>query len=139
MIDAVLTPLELSVQQAPIRAYWMPYKMFPYERRLGIMELESLGVGEPVDQGEFVSGVGPAGIAERLTYFDSVAVEEGEQATEQALVEREHLEMRDGPLRQPTRYGLHGLHEYKAKLNPQIVRALCNVIDPEAEVLVDPF
>lgn len=139
MSGALLTRPDPAVEQVPIRARWMPYKMFPYERRLGLMELESLGVRELVDQQEWVAGVGAQRIAERLTYFESVTVGEGEQATEQALVEREHLEMRDGPLRQPTRYGLHGLHEYKGKFNPQIVRALCNVIDPEAETLIDPF
>jgi hypothetical protein len=139
MSGAVLTPPDLAVEPVAIRAHWMPYKMFPYERRLGLMELESLGVRELVDREDCVAGVGAPAIAERLTYFESVAAEEGERATEQALVEREHLEMRDGPLRQPTRYGLHGIHEYKGKFNPQIVRALCNVVDPRAEALIDPF
>lgn len=139
MKGATLTRPASAVEQVQLRARWMPYKMFPYERRLGLMELESLGVRELVDQEGWVAGVGAAAIAGRLTYFDSVATGEEERRTAQALVEHEHLEMREGPLRQPTRYGLHGIHEYKGKFNPQIVRALCNAVDPRAETLIDPF
>jgi hypothetical protein len=139
MSGAILTSPDAAVEQVPIRARWMPYKMFPYERRLGLMELESLGVRELVDHEDWVSGVGAPEIADRLTYFESLVVGEDERVTAQTLVEREHLEMRDGPSRQPTRYGLHGIHEYKGKFNPQVVRGLCNVIDPEADTLIDPF
>jgi len=109
-------------------ALWMPYKLFPYETRLGVRELERLG-----DVGRLV---------ERATYFEAVATADGERfPTHQALVEQLHSKSaRQGRAsRQPTRYGLHGVHEYKGKFNPQVVRALCNVVDPDADLLVDPF
>jgi len=44
--------------------------------------------------------------------------------------------------RQSTRYSVHGLHEYKGKFNPQIVRATANLLrlglDRKAQIL-DPF
>lgn len=121
---------------------WMRYRLFPYERRLGARELESLGA-YPVDSrdGWLTVAGDVARIVERATYFESIAAP-GQTArlTAQAAVERLHLDRRAGSNgRQATRFGLHGIHEYKGKFNPQVVRALCNVVDPDAELLVDPF
>jgi site-specific DNA-methyltransferase (cytosine-N4-specific) len=42
--------------------------------------------------------------------------------------------------RQSTRYSAHGLHEYKGKFNPQIVRAILNILDiPIDGRVIDPF
>lgn len=119
----------------------MPYKLFPYERRLGIRELESLGFGELSDEADAVTGVGDTAVAvHRATYFERIANGCATDAlTEQATVELAHLDLREGQRRQATRYGLHGIHEYKGKFNPQVVRALCNIVDVDAEVLLDPF
>ena len=124
-----------------MRAGWMPYKLFPYERRLGLRELERLGLAELREEPGFVAGVGdPTRTIQRATYFASVADDHwNESLTAQATVEQAHLDLREGPPRQATRYGLHGIHEYKGKFNPQIVRALCNIVDSEADLLVDPF
>lgn len=125
-------------------AKWMPYRLFPYERELGLRELEALGVEVLADEDD---GLLLAGEVERAlgrsTYFESFALPAALDGvpTAQAEVERRHRELRDegGRRRQATRYGPHGMHEYKGKFNPQLVRALCNVVDPDAEVLVDPF
>ncbi len=120
----------------------MAHRLFPYERALGLREVERLGC-EAVDTGgelQLVSG-DPERLVARATYLAEVTRSDGSRAeTRQAAVERMHLESRKGSVRrQATRYGLHGVHEYKGKFNPQIVRALCNVVDPDAEVLIDPF
>lgn len=124
-----------------IRAEWMPYRLFPYERELGIRELASLGMDVLDDDGFGLTLAGdPARALRRSTYFASMASNGDMGVTEQAAVESVHLNLRDGSgVRQATRYGLHGIHEYKGKFNPQVVRSLCNVVDPTAEVLVDPF
>jgi len=57
----------------------------------------------------------------------------------QREVEQRHLAARGRGLRQATRFGVHGLHEYKGKFNPQLARALVNVVDPHAQVVGDPF
>ena len=42
--------------------------------------------------------------------------------------------------RQATRYHVHGIHEYKGKFNPQVVRAFANLLEFRAgRVLLDPF
>jgi hypothetical protein len=121
----------------------MPYRLFPYERRLGLMELDrfALEVVRETDDGVVVSG-DPNDVILRSTYFQSVELEDGSVIeTEQSRVEAAHLVRRPkgNTARQATRYGLHGVHEYKGKFNPQVVRALCNVVDPDAEILIDPF
>lgn len=120
----------------------MRYRLFPYERRLGVRELESLGVQLVDDRDDSLTVAGDvARIVERATYFETIAdPDQAETLTDQATVERLHLDRRAGSNgRQATRFGLHGIHEYKGKFNPQVVRALCNVVDPDAELLVDPF
>lgn len=120
----------------------MRYQLFPYERRLGLRELESLGARVVADDGQSVMTVGDSELAvNRATYFEAVAEPLGSwEPTAQATAERAHLELRDSSgTRQATRYGPHGIHEYKGKFNPQVVRALCNVVDVDADVLIDPF
>jgi hypothetical protein len=119
----------------------MTYRLFPYERRLGIRELERLGltVLEARDDRVVVSGDAKAAIA-RSTYFREVGADGRTVETRQQRVESGHLGRRETRSnRQATRYGLHGIHEYKGKFNPQVVRALCNVVDPSSDVLIDPF
>lgn len=123
-------------------ATWMRYRLFPYERRLGLRELESLGVEIIGDDGASVAVAGDSSLAgRRATYFEALADPSGTwEATDQATIEIAHLDLRESNgTRQATRYGPHGIHEYKGKFNPQVVRALCNVVDVDADVLIDPF
>jgi site-specific DNA-methyltransferase (cytosine-N4-specific) len=123
---------------------WMPYRLFPYERRLGLRELEMLGaeVLNREEDGLHLTGDLEKVLA-RTTYFESVELPAtaGGVLTVQAEVEQRHRDLRDEGRRrrQATRFGPHGMHEYKGKFNPQLVRALCNIVDPTAEVLIDPF
>lgn len=120
----------------------MRYRLFPYERRLGLRELESLGVQVIADDGQSITIAGDAGLVlRRATYFEAVTEPLwGWEQTDQATVERAHLDLRDSNgTRQATRYGPHGIHEYKGKFNPQVVRALSNVVDADADILIDPF
>lgn len=120
----------------------MRYRLFPYERQLGLRELERLGLQVVADDGHSVTVAGDAERAiRRATYFEGFANKlSALEPTEQATTESAHLELRESNgIRQATRYGPHGIHEYKGKFNPQVVRALCNVVDVDADVLIDPF
>lgn len=119
----------------------MPYRLFPYERRLGTRELKALGLEVEADRDNAVAVSGEPGDAIfRATYFEGISAGPEVAYTHQARVEARHLSTRGRQApRQATRYGLHGVHEYKGKFNPQVVRALCNVVDPCADLLVDPF
>lgn len=123
-------------------ARWASYRLFPYEQVLGERELRTLTGGDLERSARGFRFEGDSEpVVERSTYFTSVIEADGLPATtSQSAVERIHWELRGGDgSRQATRFGLHGVHEYKGKFNPQVVRALCNVIDRDADVLVDPF
>lgn len=77
----------------------------------------------------------------RLTYITHVGANGHSFETEIAKFERVHRSARarrEG--RQATRYHVHGIHEYKGKFNPQVVRAFANLLEFEpGETLLDPF
>ncbi len=59
-------------------------------------------------------------------------------AAQLEAVSRRVRERRNG--RQVTRYHLHGIHEYKGKFNPQVVRSFANQLEVQpGDWLVDPF
>jgi hypothetical protein len=124
-------------------ATWAPYRLFPYERALAHREIEILTneLAFPTSDGLSFDDAASSRVIERATYFNVVRSMGGlETPTLQAAVEQRHALLRGvEQRRQATRYGLHGVHEYKGKFNPQVVRALTNVVDIDADVLIDPF
>ena len=123
-----------------MRLTWHDYKYYPYERELALREMASLlgnsAFGELPGGLELVDQVDDR-LAHRLTYFSEVANGQGTLKTSQSQLENA---ARNGKSRQATRYSVHGLHEYKGKFNPQVVRAMLNIfnIGPGQKVL-DPF
>lgn len=123
-------------------ASWASYRLFPYERALASREIASLTSdrASPTAGGLAFSDAAWRRVVDRATYFHNVLSADLSRPTLQAVVEQRHAALRGVEhRRQATRYGLHGIHEYKGKFNPQVVRALINVVDPEASVLFDPF
>jgi tRNA G10 N-methylase Trm11 len=121
---------------------WRPYKYFPYEREFGRMEVEQLFRFKPIDD---ISGLRVPSAhlrreaAERLTYFARVVHPSGEVLVPQQtrLEATARVEASD---RQATRYSAHGLHEYKGKFNPQVVRAIGNILGVGDDAwILDPF
>lgn len=122
-----------------MRLEWGGYRQFPYERELALREVEAL-IGSRAaitDKGEVQVGAGDISAGLHLTYFSSVAVDHKSTITQQALLEGSALR---GRRRQSTRYSVHGLHEYKGKFNPQVFRALINILGlREGDLVLDPF
>lgn len=118
---------------------WGTYKHFPYERELALREAETLiGPGVNVSPaGDVHSEKTDLAAAQLLTYFSSI--DTGDQRTD--TVQRQlELSAATRSSRQSTRYSVHGLHEYRGKFNPQICRALVNILEiPTHGVLLDPF
>lgn len=121
---------------------WRNYRYFPYERAFARLEAESLFRSPPRD--------GPDGLrlpassfdscrAERLTYFARVVHPGGQVVVpRQARLEASAFGTERG--RQATRYSAHGLHEYKGKFNPQVVRAIGNILGlKDGAKVLDPF
>jgi site-specific DNA-methyltransferase (cytosine-N4-specific) len=51
-----------------------------------------------------------------------------------------HIDVQQTLHRQSTRYSAHGLHEYRGKFNPQIVRAIGNILGLQpGDWVLDPF
>src|SRR4051812_42785511 len=139
-------------RKVKLRAEWVKYRLFPYERDLALREIQSLlgGSAEVMvadDEGVTVEATSEDLVAfARLrysTYFQSIQVDGGSPAVGmlyQPQVEQEHWRLRDAVRRrQATRFGVHGLHEYRGKFNPQTARALMNALDCEADTVIDPF
>jgi len=132
---------------------WHGYRYFPYERMLAEREAAAFFGRVTEAEDDFITvplkGKNESSLS-RLTYF-KVA-----QASDANIVpDQTKLEASAGtngsmwfPVKQPipelkrqsTRYSAHGLHEYRGKFNPQVVRAIGNIfgLKPGSWVL-DPF
>lgn len=134
--------------QARMKAY-----IQPFERALALQELR-VAAGADVDTLELLSGVNEFGVtskldgaelASRLAYWEQVVDGSEELVTAQAMREATVNVVRNGidlaelrntlpftvkpplPNRRCLRYGPHGIHEYRGKFFPQLVRSLINV------------
>ncbi len=134
---------------------WHGYKYMPYEKRLAVLEVERLtkAVPQPVTDGLIVEAALKPEIARRFTYFAEVEDAAGSRTrTDQAVLEasapRNGVRRLAGKgsvsvraaTKQATRYSAHGLHEYRGKFNPQVVRAAANILGlRRGSLLLDPF
>jgi hypothetical protein len=131
---------------APRQAFlqWQTYRLFPYERELGRREVASLFKCTPreTSEGLIIDLNGhTADLLKRLTYFKEIRTSDGVVLTPvQAVLESGTSTGKLSRGRQSTRYSAHGLHEYRGKFNPQVVRAIGNLfaLADDAHIL-DPF
>jgi site-specific DNA-methyltransferase (cytosine-N4-specific) len=134
--------------------HWHTYKYFPYEKVLAWREVESLFQRKPKpEQNGLTTETSDSwkSPAYQTTYFSKVVAETGEeiiplQAVLEASPNGESSQQTfdfcvPAPLnRQSTRYSAHGLHEYRGKFNPQIVRTIGNLLGLQPDKwLLDPF
>src|SRR5262245_11279186 len=127
-----------------LRLLWHDYRYFPYERMLAEREARQLFGVEPekVDGGLLVDS--RRAVGDRLTYVKAVQNGESMVVPDQANLEASGNGSAWGPVpslrRQSTRYSAHGLHEYRGKFNPQVVRAIGNLLGLEpGDRVLDPF
>lgn len=116
------------------------YSYYPYERDLALREVTQLLNPQKIDQHEDrieISDIELPENAKRLVYFANVQNGRFAFDTLQSRLERAAT---SGKNRQATRYSVHGLHEYKGKFNPQIVKAILNIFDIQpGNSILDPF
>lgn len=130
------------MKELDIDLYWQRYKFFPYEKQFALREIQSLL--KPVSVKDIngkvtVSGLQNEDSIKKLVYFSHAVIETNIVPTMQF-----HFENGSGTIvknkRQNTRYSVHGLHEYKGKFNPQIVRSLFNIYNiKQSDYVLDPF
>ncbi len=116
------------------------YRYYPYELELARREVVTLlpdATLSDTERGIQLRGGYIRKIAERLVYFSAATEGDKSVPTMQAQLERVNG---NSVNRQSTRYSAHGLHEYKGKFNPQIARAILNILDvPIGARVIDPF
>jgi len=140
----------------------------PFERRLAIEELRALACAQPQlclpsdsSGTDFLikTGLSQDALASRLSYWERVIGPNGNHITTQALRESTVNVVRNGidlgtlerilpfksdainlPNRRCLRYGTHGIHEYRGKFFPQLVRSLINISGtPRSGIVADPM
>jgi len=135
----------------------------PFERNLAIAELSALAGTSPDSDREQANirvetATSVEELAARLSYYETVSQGEVRMPTRQVLREatlyvarngipipdiKKQLPVKeDGPLpnRRCLRYGTHGIHEYRGKFFPQLVRSLINVAKIPADgIVADPM
>ena len=137
----------------------------PFERTLALAELSALAHSDPVSVDQHTSNpvlfsippvVKPAALARHLAYWETIEADKL-YFTTQVLRERTVNVVRNGvptkdiqqllfadeiglPNRRCLRYGTHGIHEYRGKFFPQLVRSLINIADvPKRGIVADPM
>lgn len=145
----------------------MKHYIQPFEYELALQELVALGESELTElpsngnvplEFELQSTQPKAVLADRLAYWETIEDVCGSQVTSQSLRESTTNLIRNGiaidalrsklpfsgdiplPNRRCLRYGTHGIHEYRGKFFPQLVRSLINISGtPVGCVVADPM
>lgn len=140
----------------------------PFERRLALMELEAVAKATPIPEPGFLDEplvyrvITPQPLdllAETLTYWETIeTTTDSRRYTRQVWREATVNIVRNGitptqlqallplnsktmslPNRRVLRYGTHGVHEYRGKFFPQLVRALLNIAGVRrGDIVLDP-
>ena len=138
----------------------------PFERELAFQEVRALAGTLPTpisdtpgnSRYEVSTSVSRDFLAERLAYWEMAEDLNGSRLTQQSLRESTVNLVRNGilltelraqlpfasevplPNRRCLRYGTHGVHEYRGKFFPQLVRSLINISGAEpGGVVADPM
>jgi site-specific DNA-methyltransferase (cytosine-N4-specific) len=134
-----------------IRLLWHDYRYFPYERMLAEREARLIFGSQPKKVKDVLlikTRSTDHTCFSRLTYFKGVDDEATVTVPDQAKLEVSGNANGQGWLpgmtpsirRQSTRYSAHGLHQYRGKFNPQVVRAIGNLFAlGHGAWVLDPF
>jgi len=137
-----------------IQLLWQNYRYFPYEREFAKREVQSLMGQKPSEEKTGLAVNTRRGwerSAKRTTYFREIFSDEGHkiiplqtqiEALANGSISSDTLVSGILPprTRQSTRYSAHGLHEYRGKFNPQVVRAISNIMRLKpGDWILDPF
>ena len=137
----------LRKPNSPISVFLQPpaYRMWPYEEHLRAREIEGLTGrtidAEPTARPIVLSLAQPAiWQARRLTFTRALIVGDVHgtvQPTWQNVLENGDA---DPIKRKDPKYATHGLHQFKGKFYPQLVKSLLNISDaPLGSNLFDPY
>ena len=138
---------QIVVLQKPVQSFTLyppSYRMWSFEEYLRIREIENI-VEQPVEADPAkpitVQGLGAAMPHVRgLTFTKAVSSHTSARKllpTWQAMLENGGS---NGSNRKDSRYVTHGLHPFKGKFYPQLVKALLNISQaPTGSAILDPY
>ena len=116
------------------------YKYFLYEKHLANLEIQRFLKTNVLSNDHShleIDIKGNIDKLKRLTYFESYNDGNSEILTTQYMLENSDSTKKH---KQATRYSVHGIHEYKGKFNPQIVKAILNILNiKKGDIVLDPF
>lgn len=111
------------------------YKLWPYEQEISDLEFAAI-----TGSNEYNLRLSPEGLQQlkKLTFFQNYCIGKTQFQTWQSILEQGH----DGEAskRKDPKYVTHGIHPYKGKFYPQLVRPLLNILSiPVGSTVFDPF
>lgn len=111
------------------------YKLWPYEKRISDMERASLC---NTDSDSFISSSAfDTNKLKKRTFYESYTINQSHFSTWQNILENG---MENGAARKDPKYLTHGIHPYKGKFYPQLVRPLLNILNiAPGGIVFDPF
>ena len=129
-----------KIQTKKIVFTFNDYKYFSYEKIFSARELSNLSGIQYIDmRNKGYTEIGYIGNHYsnflNLTYFKQTQFSNKTKFTKQYIIENAQHQRRT----QNTRYGVHGLHEYKGKFNPQVVKSILNSFSVLNKKILDPF
>lgn len=124
-------PEQLKIVLNPVR-----YRLWQYEKKISDMERKTI---TGFDSNAFLAEMNfDTGRLKQLTFYNSFQCNDTTFPTWQKILERGAEG--DGSTRKDPKYLTHGIHPYKGKFYPQLVRPLLNILKtPTGGVVFDPF
>lgn len=111
------------------------YKLWPYEQEISNLELSAItGTCSNIQK------LSPSQLQQlkKLTFFHSYSIGNTSYKTWQSVLEQGYGE--EAMRRKDPKYVTHGIHPYKGKFYPQLVRPLLNILSvPTGGTVFDPF
>lgn len=111
------------------------YKLWPYEQEISNLELSAItGTCSNIQK------LSPSQLQQlkKLTFFHNYSIGNTSYKTWQSVLEQGYGE--EAMRRKDPKYVTHGIHPYKGKFYPQLVRPLLNILSvPTGGTVFDPF
>lgn len=111
------------------------YKLWPYEQEISNLELAAIAGSQDSRQRVLPPKLQ---LLKKLTFFHSYSIGQTRFKTWQSVLEQGQGE--GVTRRKEPKYVTHGIHPYKGKFYPQLVRPLLNILSvPDGGTVFDPF
>lgn len=127
-----------------MKLYLHDYRYLDYEKKLAMLEVKNkLQLKKIKINKNYIelSGDFKKTDIRELIYFSKAESNGRSIETLQSQLENNRVRTIRSPHgKQSTRYSVHGIHEYRGKFNPQIVRGILNIMNiPKKSQIIDPF